>query len=159
MIWIVLAIIVVGYFIVKAIQQSSERNAQIAEVQLKNTPEYRKRYDASMDYVNFSDEFQNLLEQEYQNELRLLRETGLKKSVKEYLSFQIKQSSEQRADLKKQFDGKYSGSEYDPRSTSVSTDEVVQLNIRRIHEKGDELGELSSEIRKLKRAANSPSKK
>jgi hypothetical protein len=53
MIWIILAILVVGYYIVKAINRSSANNALIAQQQYLNSPEYKKQAQASMAYFSY----------------------------------------------------------------------------------------------------------
>ncbi len=59
MIWIILAISVVGYYIVKAINRSTVNNAVIAQQQYLNSPEYRKQTEADMDYFSYlGDEMQ-----------------------------------------------------------------------------------------------------
>jgi hypothetical protein len=52
-IWIILAILVVGYFIVKAINRSTLINATIAQQQYLNSPEYKKQAQASMAYWKY----------------------------------------------------------------------------------------------------------
>jgi ribosomal protein S25 len=55
MIWIVLAILVVGYFIVRAVNRSSISNATIAQQQYLNSPEYKKQRQASIDYFEYTE--------------------------------------------------------------------------------------------------------
>ena len=52
MIWIILAIIVVGYFIVAAINRSTQTNAVIAQQQYLNSPEYKKQEQATLAYFS-----------------------------------------------------------------------------------------------------------
>ena len=71
-IWIILAIFVVGYFIVKAINRSTLNNAIIAQQQYLNSPEYKKQAKASMaywDYITNAIDYQIWI---VQNKLNLL---------------------------------------------------------------------------------------
>ena len=152
MIWVVIAILVVCYLIVVAIHQSSERNAKIAIAQLQNSPEYLKRHKAGMDYIEFCDDFHEKLEQEYKDKLRLLREPGLKKSVKERLQLDIEQSAKERAELKRKFNAKYGESEYNPLTTPpYLQDDLIRQELSRTDEKRAEINQLYAEIRKLQR--------
>lgn len=50
MIWLILIVIIVGYFIVKAINKNTVNNAVIAQQQYLNSPEYKKQAQADMAY-------------------------------------------------------------------------------------------------------------
>lgn len=50
MIWLILAILLIGYYIVKAINRNTVNNALIAQQQYLNSHEYRKQAQASMAY-------------------------------------------------------------------------------------------------------------
>jgi hypothetical protein len=53
MVWLILIVIVVGYFIVKAINRNTVNNAVIAQQQYLNSPEYKNQTQADMAYWGY----------------------------------------------------------------------------------------------------------
>jgi DNA segregation ATPase FtsK/SpoIIIE-like protein len=53
MFWVVVIVIVVGFFIVRAINRNTANNAVIAQQQYLNSPEYSEQLQASLDYEEY----------------------------------------------------------------------------------------------------------
>jgi hypothetical protein len=53
MIWLILAVLIVGYYIVKAVNRNTANNVLIAQQQYLNSTEYRKQQQASMAYWQY----------------------------------------------------------------------------------------------------------
>jgi len=60
MIWIIIAIIIVGFFIIRAINKNTNNNAIIAQQQYLNSPEYINQKEASLEYLSYIEEEQSL---------------------------------------------------------------------------------------------------
>lgn len=58
--WIIVMIVIVGYFIVRAINRNTSNNAVIAQQQYLSSPEYTKQRQASLDYVEYREELTRL---------------------------------------------------------------------------------------------------
>jgi len=57
MFWLIIAVIIVGYFIVKAIRDSSQKNQILIQKQIENNPVYQARYQQSLKYLEHKDDF------------------------------------------------------------------------------------------------------
>ena len=71
MLWLVLTVIIVGYFIVEAIQKNSRTNALIAKRQIENNPVYQERYMQSMKYLDMNDKHLDIRERATEIDERL----------------------------------------------------------------------------------------
>lgn len=77
--------IIIGYFIVEAIRDSSQKNQILIQKQIENNPVYQARYQQSLRYLENKDDFiYNILEQATEVDEQLA-EAGLTKKQIAYL--------------------------------------------------------------------------
>ncbi len=142
MLWIALAILIVGIFIVQAVNKASENSTRVAEEQVKYSPEYQKKYRGSLEFVDFLELTQDKLEELARLEAQL-NSDPLSNQQKGLVTERMREIAKEYRELRRKFDEKYEGSEYNPR-TDLSPDDYVQkryaLAQERI-EKGPKLGE------------------
>jgi len=120
MIWIVIAIILAGYFISDAIRKSSNANAILnatieqtkldqnnknynikQQLDLERSPGYQKQLNASLEFVEYLNEYHLCEEIELDKSITLLKNTGLADKERESLRKEIREAKSEKHKLQK----------------------------------------------------------
>jgi hypothetical protein len=150
--WLILVIIIVGYFVIRAIRQNSHINIAIAQQSLESTPEYRERYAASVEFLEYKEQYQINLGHIYQAKVSLLEKPDMHSSEKKRLEGLIKKYERENRSSKAAISRKYEDSPYNP-FTNLSPDAYVQNRFHELErEAREELDPLYSKVRELDRA-------
>jgi uncharacterized membrane-anchored protein YhcB (DUF1043 family) len=95
MFWIIVIVIIVGYFIIKSIQESSQKNQVLIQRQIENNPVYQARYQQSLKHLNNMEDFILNIRESATEIDEQLAELGLTKKEISYLEMRRKEVYEE----------------------------------------------------------------
>lgn len=172
MTWIILAILVAGLIIANANKKSSDdknaillasenakleqrrkEHAQEVKLALENSPIYQQQVNASLQYVEYLEEYATYENTQLSNQIYLLKNPSLGMDEKNKTEKLVKEATEEKHELQDKWFSKWDklDRQLDPRHALLVSDSLVGMKYERYQKTEKRIKKLYDEFHELKK--------